>query len=506
MRTARPAGTIALLALALATAPAIPRADDAATRCTIPNAQDWREYRSRHFVVATDASRRRAAGLVEELEQIRALVIVALFGEDVDVPGRVRVVAFTSPRQFEELAPPYAAGYVSWAGNGEPVIVVPFEGLRQPSAEVVAHELAHQISWHHYTRQPRWFAEGLAQWVQTVAEVRPDPHRSGRLAGGVSPEIGALVASSTVSGAKELFAWRGDVDAGDPGRLHAGSWLLYHFLWNTRSKAFAAYEERLASGEPPAAAWRASFPDLDPSSDADMARLDRELAGYRARGRYAAYRVAPGKVDASFQDAPIPPADLHFVMLDARAEGRFPKDAAERRAFVAVIADEALREDPLQPRALAMRARWSGSSVAAALRPVTAARPADARGWLMFAQALDPPPEAEREAAFRKAIALAPDDAAANNGLAWLLVTSGRAREARPFAEHALDLAPWDPGIVDTLAAVAFGMGQCKPALALQRRAADLFPPNGAAGQSVHKRLAEYEATCGGAAGTGSSR
>jgi Flp pilus assembly protein TadD len=94
-------------------------------------------------------------------------------------------------------------------------------------------------------------------------------------------------------------------------------------------------------------------------------------------------------------------------------------------------------------------------------------------------------------------VELNPDSAHAQNDLAWLLVTSGRAREARPFADRALDLAPWEPGIVDTLAAVAMGIGQCKAAVQLERRAADLVPVSANEKSVFGNRLAEYESKCG---------
>ncbi len=484
----------------------------ARVRCTLPGADDWREYRSAHFVVATDVSRSRAAALVEELERIHALVVTALFGESVEIQGRVHVVAFASSRRFDELAGENVAGYMKLGEFGEPVIVFPFDG-RMPMPEIVAHELTHQVSWHHFPRQPPWFREGLAQFIQPVAVaradarshlgtniVRGDPRGGGHWAGYAAPDLLDGITWSGSVRAKELLEWRGQVDDADPGKFHAASWVLYHWLWNQRSKQFSAYQERLASGADPSAAWLASFPEYDPASAEGMKRLDAELERYRRDGRYVAYRVDDGTIDPSFTDAPLPAADLHRLRLAIRSPRRWPKTADERRAFTRGQLDEALAEDPKQPWALRLRASAERTSVAEALRPAAAARPHDFRAWLHLAQALDESKDAqEKEDAFRRAIALAPDTASANNGLAWLLATSGRAREARPFAQRAFDLAPWDPNIVDTLAYVAFQIGQCRPALVLPRRAADLYPAGNPVGDRVRQRLAEYEAKCGAA-------
>jgi hypothetical protein len=486
---------------------AIPTAEAGAPSCSIPDVEDWREYRSAHFALATDVSAKRAASLVAELEKLHALVRAALFGEGVDVPGRFRVVAFASPRHFEKHAPPNTAAFVKTGLLGEPLIVFPFEG-NSPVPETVAHEIAHLVSYFQFPRQPRWFAEGLAIFVSSVARertesapalgshiVRGAQRGGGRWAGLASPEILQYVASSLHVGAKELLEWTGATHEGDPGGFHAASWMLYHWLWNQRSRQLTAYQERLAAGEAPAEAWHAAFPEWDPARPGTLAALEDALALYRKGGRYASYRVEAKDVDPSFTETALAPAELHVLLADAR--GRWPDDRAERDALLRRELDEALREDATQPVAISWGAELRSAPPAAALRAATAARPGDYRAWLLLADALDASSEAaEREAALRKAAALEPGSARANNSLAWLLVSSGRAREARPFADRALDLAPWDPTIVDTLAAVAMGIGQCKAAVALQRRAADHYPPADPGGDGFRERLADYEARC----------
>ena len=107
----------------------------------------------------------------------------------------------------------------------------------------------------------------------------------------------------------------------------------------------------------------------------------------------------------------------------------------------------------------------------------------------------DPANIAEQEAALRKAAQLNPDNAAAQNSLAWALVKSSRAREALPFANRAADLAPWSAATLDTLANAANQLGKCPIALVLQRRAAAL--DKGGSTDAVHQALAGYESKCG---------
>lgn len=487
----------AALAAAVLLASGLARAD--APRCSIRDADDWREYRSAHFDVASDVGAKRAGELVSRLETLRSLVVTALLGEQLEVPGRTRVVAFSRREQFEELAPRHAAGYVkhSWEG---PMAVVPVDDL-DADAETIAHELAHLVSWHVFPRQPRWFTEGLAIFAQTVGSKRVDEGaatgthlvRGSRVTGGrwagLAPRALLLqFAASPNVPARELLAWGGGLDHADPVRFHASSWLLYHYLWNERSQAFTAFQERLGRAEEPAAAWRLAFPDLDPADDAGLARLDDALAGYRKSGRYLSYRVDVAAPDAAFATRPLPRADVHALFTGARASP--PSDDALRAE-----AAEALREDPHHPLWILERAARDGASPVAALRETVRAAPEDWRGWYLLAESLHGEgAAAEREAALRRAVALNRDAARAHEALASLLVETGRVREARPFAERALDLAPWEPAVVDTLARVAIELGQCKPALVLQRRAASLA--FGAAGEEIRARVAEYEGRC----------
>lgn len=79
---------------------------------------------------------------------------------------------------------------------------------------------------------------------------------------------------------------------------------------------------------------------------------------------------------------------------------------------------------------------------------------------------------AEMERLLRQLIAAKPDDAQAYNALGYALADRNlRLPEARQLIEKALALAPGDPFIVDSLAWVAFRMGQNQEALALLRSA-----------------------------------
>jgi tetratricopeptide (TPR) repeat protein len=253
-------------------------------------------------------------------------------------------------------------------------------------------------------------------------------------------------------------------------------------LWNKRSKAFSDYQKRLADSGDPDGSWRAAFPELDPDKPEAMAALDKELDRYRFGARFIAYPVQ-AESDGRFTEGTITSSDLHLLMFGARR--RWPSEKAERERLRRSIIDEAFAEDPASPAAVSLR---SEKVDVAALRDAVRARPTDFRGWLLLGGVA---PAAEREAALRKAVEVNPESATSLNDLAWLLATSGRAKEALPLANRALDLAPWNAAFVDTLAEVASRLGKCAEALQLERRAV-------ASGRSdsLRKRQAEIEQRC----------
>jgi len=481
----------------------VPLSANAGFRCPAKGGGEWHEYRSKHFLLQTDAGRAKVELLVNRLEAMHALELQALLGEQVEIPGRLRVIAFADPALFTDLAGNYQiAGYYTVAALGEPTIVLPIEGM-QAHPQTVAHEVAHHLSTFLFVRQPSWFREGLAEFVQTVADVETQMQpatgshlvRGARdLRGGVGivPQsmAGALQEARRVS-FKELLEWDGRDDL-QGASYHLYGWLLYHWLWNTRSKDFTAFQQRLSNGDDPGVAWRATFTDLDPANAAAAAKVDDALEQYRRSGRYASYRVE-AKADSAFQDAgPIASADVHMLMQEAARTWTDKEQVAN--------VDEALAEDESQPIAIVGRALAEKSSPLARLRKAVTIRPEDWRAWLVLGDALGTESKKQQEVAYRKAVSLNPDSARAQNSLAWLLVETGRPAEALPIANRALDLAPDNPAIMDTLAVVAGRMGKCGEALVLERRALAMVAKSSPHADAFRKRIGEWESGCGASA------
>lgn len=89
--------------------------------------------------------------------------------------------------------------------------------------------------------------------------------------------------------------------------------------------------------------------------------------------------------------------------------------------------------------------------------------------------ALDQGQFAQAEARFRKVIALRPNDAVAHNNVAWLLVRQGKPG-AVAVAERALQLAPGNASVLDTLAGALAADKQLPRAVQTQREAVAKAP------------------------------
>jgi tetratricopeptide (TPR) repeat protein len=463
-------------------------------------AAGWGEFKSEHFILDTDGTGEQAATIMAKLEKLRAGDLQALVGEQLDLPGHIRVITPSSRGVFLEIAGNWTAAFYTHGAYQDPIILAPVdEFINEP--EVVAHELAHAVSYYLFTEQPHWYAEGLAEFLQTLAsrageeQVLNHVKRSsatGMAAGAVPANYRWFTAEAgLIAPGAKLLNWNGQEDSSAPGRYHASSWMLYHYLWNIRGKQFSAFQKQLTDGEDWRKAWLTNFPDLDPANPEEMATLDRELFNYRKQGRFVMYKI-DAKAEVKTSSQPLSPADVRLWLLRLRQQRSSNKQ--EETAFWRAQLEKARAEDPKNPEVLVLLASLDGAVKPETARAAAEGAPQDFRGWVKLSEVATDP--AERETAARKSVALNPECARCNNQLAWVLVQSGRAKEALTYANRALDLAPWDANDVDTLAVVALQLGQCPQALALQTRATRMEIANGQSKEKFEARLKAVQDRC----------
>ncbi len=370
---------------------------------------------------------------------------------------------------------------------GESVAVVGPAGQRD-DLRIVLHEVAHQLAASAFARQPRWFAEGLATYLETIA-VEGEAAWVGRVNDLRAGEAAAIRVSSA-----ELFAWRGG--AGQPG-FYGRAWLLVHYLVNHRPGAFTRLQKRLARAEDPLAAFAAELSEYDPRDPRALARLDSDLDAHLRGGEYAAVRLPFERPALTFAERALGAAEVHAIRLalPSAHPGARPEDRAAE-------IDEALREDPGHPVALMRRGQGllQPERMALALE-ATRTHAASWQAWAFLASAVSSTEHCGREAALRRAMSLAPENAPLLNDLAWSLVEGGRAAEALPIAEMAGRLEPWRASVLDTYAAAAAATGRCEEAVRAEERAVDLMPEEASAGEraALEDRLERYRSGCRGA-------
>lgn len=448
-------------------------------RCAAAGGPPWRTVRTENVTLVTDVGPEDAAGLARQVETMRALVLAALFRSPPRLPGRLEVVAFRTRNEFEELAPPGAAAYFARFQDGASFLVIPARLRWSESGPILAHEIAHHVSAQVFPTLPRWFAEGLAVFLEPVGQDFPDG----------TPRVGDIPASRGYDRTPARTVLAGSVLFRQ--EEYETSWALVHWMFNRRPGEFAGLMQRFARGEEPLAAWRAVFPGYDPESPERMAALDDELGAFLGARRGAAKEVK-AIASAVVAEELFPPAEVHALRLRFRTS-----DGAAPTAAVRGELAEGLREDPGQPDLLRLAVAIEKRDPLAAGRIAVAAHPRDWRAYDLLGDAL--PMGDERLRARQEAVVLAPDQAIALVSLASDELATGRAQEALAPARRAAMLAPWHPVVQATLARVAVQRGDCAGALLAARRAraaATLEKGKDRVGAQVGAEIAGVESRC----------
>jgi hypothetical protein len=456
--------------------------------CSLADGKPWHEFQSQHFVIDAAGWDREPVLLVGAFEELHAAVLASLIAEPVEIPGRVRVVVLPGENDLYDYTGSTAIGGVFWVSQrGEPTILLSADNVEHVP-QIIAHELTHHVSSYLFPRQPYWFAEGLAQFLEGVGKV----DREGRRWAGGDPTGGWVAGNVKLARMASLFAGQSSGYDSDP---YLSSWILYRFLWNERPKQLSEYQRYLMEGEVPNDAWRHAFPEWDVKGG-KIHGLDHYVQRHQINGRGLRWEIKLGNVDRTFISRPASAGDVHLALLGLRllVVNRLLETRVRRQAL-----EEAEREEPGHPVVTAELVRLRGVPLLPALRASTLARPNDGRGWFLLGlETTDP---AEREAALRRAVEYWPDGALAQAALADQLATTGRAREGLAAANRAVELAPWHPTAISSLATVAVELGQCKQALVLQERAVEAVQAKrvGSIGADVAQltnRLAELQKRC----------
>jgi hypothetical protein len=470
----------------------------------------WRRLQTEHVDLITDLPEADALTAATGLERTREALLRAAWSKlsSTRQTARLRVVALASGLDFERYFGRDLDGFHTGL-NGDTIVLwgTPKHWERRERVTDVSttstfrHELVHHLAAGIYGRQPRWFAEGLAQFLETIS-IRDD----GTKAALGLPNFAASrrYRATRALGVNDALAWgrplAGENEVEVSG-LYGLSWMMIAWMFNTQRDAFDAYQAALARGEDPARAWAASFGSWK------LEDMDKALYQYALHGDVTVYNVDLAPADVKPTVAPLGAADVHALraQLALLAAGmKKGRDRAFDEEAEREIA-EALALEPGHVAALRLshesRHPLSDAETLARVREQTRRRPDDGEAWLFLGSRLRRAADAaEREDALRKAVTLLPSQATADNALAWFLVQSGRGEEALPLATRASLRAPWNPAILDTYAASLFAVGRCPDALLVQARAVENLPEptkGSAPARPYLDALHRYRQACG---------
>ena len=215
----------------------------------------WIELRSPHFQLWTDVDESRGRALMQQMEHFRSIIFGVAFPEL--PPGGVTfVVALRDHRESEVFTPPAHPAIAFPPGATpilQPMIIMP--GDAYGDQRIVAHELTHAISYNAVHDQPRWFAEGIATYFETIDL---DTKRN-IVDVGETPLALGLFKTRGLGSVNGMFTCKSLSCTDDP-MFYAAAWTMFAYLRNTYPKQLAALEQKFED-IPSTDAWQQVFPD-----------------------------------------------------------------------------------------------------------------------------------------------------------------------------------------------------------------------------------------------------
>lgn len=314
----------------------------------------WREYTTEHFTLWTDTSQKRASKLMRDMEDLRHVVIGIGFHGGGN--GRVVVVALRDEAEAKAFMPGEFKAMASQANSyiQQPLIMMPADTYD----EVVAHELTHTISQTVIRDQPRWFAEGLAKYFETI---KIDRGRGTVDLGREPMYRGEPLVISRLLALRELVKCT-DLTCADR-HFYASAWALFTYLMNVKPAEVTSYLQLVES--------------------ANLDELEAELKRWLVNGSHMVLHYNVKLPTFAITERELTDADVHAIRGLLRAEFQERKDLAKLEA------DEALALDPTHVLATFLRYRVDKSTLTPDVaRAVAKAHPDDWRAQMLLAWAV----------------------------------------------------------------------------------------------------------------------
>ncbi|MBK7857945.1 MAG: DUF1570 domain-containing protein [Archangiaceae bacterium] len=480
--------TLPLVAAALATVGCVHLG--ATPECSAHGGDRWVEVKSAHFVVHSNLE---PAVAVEGAEQLELTLAALHRAMRVSVPPPGAPIEAVLLRTTEQLQAAIETRHVvgqmrtDWRG---PLVLIGGEARLTEDAPILhtlKHELVHYVAAHHLGPQPKWVAEGLARYFETLTL---DPGKRLVRSGQLHDDAQDLVRSGNLTPLDTLWRWRSQLPPEAETAGYASSWAWVHFLFNRHRERLGAFLKGLQRREAPRAAFDAAFAGVDLTELADEAQHYVDVGSYRVT------TVMLGEADTATTVGPYADSAVHATLARLAPKGS-PHRAHELEVALQLNARE---RDAVRERVHAER---DSSKKLELARTLATGPEATALDYRLLADALgrSAAARAERTRALEQALQLSPDDADALRALAHTVLSQRETARAVELAERAVKLAPYEPSGYVVLSDGLRAEGRCPEARAALERAAELMvhaPPAKARWLSRH--AGKLEAACRGEA------
>jgi hypothetical protein len=374
----------------------------------------WIELTSEHFTVWTDGEPVRVRALVRKLEQLYQ-VMVGVAYPTAPTSGRSVVVVLRNEQELRAVdsnGEPRAYAVPASAPLWQPLLVLSLTGSDRDD-RTVAHELTHLVSFAVIHNQPRWLAEGMAVFFETVSL---DADRTTGIVGTPPARRGLPGYATRAVSVSALFAWRGLSSSAAESTLYTLAWAVFSFLINEHPAELGRYLwlidriDRIDPARGPLPqqqqrAWDQAFPSLPVNA------MDPMVWQWLRHGRHMVLKFIVRRTDWPINARRLSDADAYAIrtlILEGSA-------VTEQRGELA----EALAAEPTNVLAWAIKLMLGDKPTVDVGRAITAAHPDDWRAWWLAATALA---EAQGD----------PSELEAARSRACGLIAQNRALEAPP--------------------------------------------------------------------------
>jgi tetratricopeptide (TPR) repeat protein len=405
--------------------------------------------------------------MVRQLENLRRVMTQVVFGGEPAQAARMRVIALRHDEyaQYDRVA---SGNFLNWVLFQPILVITPGGDWGTFASDLRKHELGHYVSslYVDMRLQPRWFAEGVAGYLQTI---RYDGE-SGAVEVGHHPPDFEYLEHTKQATFDELWAW----DQEQPydalnARLYQTSWAVAHYLYDQRTEELHRFERALAEGQDPRKAWSRIFPDLD------GAELDDVIRKYIHKRDYKITKAnVPQLTNVATQAHPLTEADVlamrATLYLGLQQHGKRTADETKKLALQNVTASLDHSEQSFWAHQVNLFYFDTVPSSVPLAKSAIASQKDNWLAWVWYAEVLRRAKGSldERRSALTKAVELAPTNAIALTQLAWVEAESANWKAALDASSKAVKSPPVPTDAMVAFAAALSRSGRCDEARAVE--------------------------------------